>query len=62
MVSRSEAFKIVLMIKGLLLQLQPDKQTNSIPYYVTAYLEVVWPTVRKLLHACILTVGHVASR
>ena len=31
------------------------KQTNSIPYYVTPYLEAVWPTVRilcKLLHVC----------
>jgi len=60
-VARSVAFKIVLMIKLVYVPytrtpIGADKQTNSIPYYVTPYLEAVWrPTVRilcKLLCAC----------
>ena len=48
-VLRSVAFSVDDK-EGLLLRLQPDKQTTA--YHVTAYLEAVWPTVRKLLHAC----------
>jgi len=60
MASRSVAFKIGLMIKLVYVPcirapFGADNQTNVIPYYVTPYLEAVWPTLSticKLLHAC----------
>jgi len=49
-VSRSVAVKIVLIIKLVYVSctgtpLGADKQTHSIPYYVTPYLKAAWPTV-----------------